>query len=212
MQRAALSVLALLAAAGTVRATPEPAATPPPGGDAAVAEPAATPSTHPATPPDPSQARPAKGPPGVGEPGAQESGDQDAAPAETQAGSAPPAVPTPASPALPLPPNTARLAVSSVLGRTVAGPDRQDIGRVVDVLVDSSGQPRAAVIDFGGFMGLGSRKIAVEWDAFRFPPGGSDATLTIALSPEEIKNTPEYVAGKPVTVVGPGTPEPRPGP
>ncbi|MGI3777175.1 MAG: PRC-barrel domain-containing protein [Janthinobacterium lividum] len=125
------------------------------------------------------------------------------------AGNGAPAAP----PALPLPPSTARLAVSGVLGRTVDGSDGQDIGRVVDVLVDGSGQPRAAVIDFGGFMGLGSRKIAVEWAAFSFPPGGSDAVLRIVLSPEQIKDTPEYAGpGKPVTVVGPGTPVPRPGP
>ena len=129
---------------------------------------------------------------------------------------APPADAAPPSeppPALPLPPSTARLAVSGVLGRVVDGPGRQDIGRVVDVLVDGSGQPRAAVIDFGGFMGLGSRKIAVEWSAFSFPAGGSDAVLTIVLSPEQIKDTPEYAGpGKPVTVVGPGTPVPGPGP
>ncbi len=137
------------------------------------------------------------------------------APADTQAGPPPSAPVVPAGPLspLPLPPSTVRLAVSGVLGRIVAGPDGQDIGRVVDVLVDFSGKPRAAVIDFGGFMGLGSRKIAVEWGAFRFPTGGTDARLSIALTPEEIKNTPEYAgSGKPVAVVGPGTPEPRPGP
>jgi hypothetical protein len=155
--------------------------------------------------------------PPAAQPGGPEAGDHAATGSDARAGTAPPlpapAPPAPPTQALPLPPNTARLAVSSVLGRTVDGPDRQDIGRVVDVLVDGSGQPRAAVIDFGGFMGLGSRKIAVEWAAFSFPPGGSDARLTLTLTPEEIKATPEYVGpGKPVAVVGPGTPAPRPGP
>ncbi len=208
MQRAALPVLVLLAAAASVRAAPGPAATPSPG-EAAV-DPASPPTTSPSVPPGLSQARPAEALPAAGQPGGPDPGDHGAGPAETRAGSVPPAS-APSPP--PLPPNTARLAVSGVLGRTVAGPDRQDIGRVVDVLVDGNGQPRAAVIDFGGFMGLGSRKIAVEWGAFRFPPGGSDATLMIPLSPEEIKNTPEYAGpGKPVAVVGPGMPEPRPGP
>ena len=158
---------------------------------------------------------PGAGSPATGQPAGPTSEGHGTAPADTQAGPPPsaPAVPAvPLSP-LPLPPSTVRLAVSGVLGRIVAGPDGQDIGRVVDVLVDFSGQPRAAVIDFGGFMGLGSRKIAVQWGAFRFPAGGSDARLSIALTPEEIKNTPEYAgSGKPVAVVGPGTPEPRPGP
>lgn len=153
-----------------------------------------------------------KPPPAMpGVPGAGTTGATTPGPAEAGAvaGNGAPVAPL----ALPLPPSTARLAVSGVLGRTVDGSDGQDIGRVVDVLVDGSGQPRAAVIDFGGFMGLGSRKIAVEWAAFSFPPGGSDAVLRIVLSPEQIKDTPEYAGpGKPVTVVGPGTPVPRPGP
>ena len=44
------------------------------------------------------------------------------------------------------------------------------MGRIVDVLVDRSGQVRAAIIDFGGFLGVGSRKIAVDWNALHFPP------------------------------------------
>jgi hypothetical protein len=36
------------------------------------------------------------------------------------------------------------------------------MGRVVNVVVDQSGQVRAAIIDFGGFLGVGNRKIAVD--------------------------------------------------
>ncbi len=175
---------------------------------------------HPATgepfdrPAAPPGAPPAAGQPGGLESGARPPGAADAMPSgPAGSGHAAGGGAGVAPPVLPLPPATARLAVSGVLGRTVDGPDRQDIGRVVDVLVDGRGQPRAAVIDFGGFMGLGSRKIAVEWDAFAFPPSGSDAVLTIVLSPEQIKDAPEYAGpGRPVTVVGPGTPVPRPGP
>lgn len=205
-------------------------------------DPAITPMPHP-VPPDVTQARPdASSPTRDGPTSGRAEGDPTpaspprgrpdagAAPAgatpeiTSQPGTGPAAEPPgaagpsgastpPLAPALPLPPNTAKLAVSGVLGRTVVGPDKQQIGRVVDVLVDGSGEPRAGVIDFGGFMGLGSRKIAVEWGAFTFPPSGSDAELTIALTPEEIKNTPEYAGpGKPVSVVGPGTPAPGHGP
>src|SRR5580700_2061325 len=51
-----------------------------------------------------------------------------------------------------------------ILGRDVRGAADENMGRIVDVLVDPSGQARAAVIDFGGFLGVGSRKIAVAWN------------------------------------------------
>ena len=44
----------------------------------------------------------------------------------------------------------------------------EDMGHIVDVIVDRSGTVRAAVIDFGGFLGVGSRKIVVDWNALHF--------------------------------------------
>src|SRR5262245_65323111 len=63
--------------------------------------------------------------------------------------------------------------VQSILGRQVLGSAGENLGRVIDIVVDRNGQVRAAVIDFGGFLGVGSRKIAVDWNALRFAPTGS---------------------------------------
>ncbi len=60
--------------------------------------------------------------------------------------------------------------VEGILGREVVSAADENMGRIVDVLVDRSGQVRAAIIDFGGFLGVGSRKIAVDWSALHFPP------------------------------------------
>ena len=62
-----------------------------------------------------------------------------------------------------------RHEVEGVLGREVRSATDEDMGRIADVLVDHSGQVRAAIIDFGGFLGVGSRKIAVDWNALHFP-------------------------------------------
>ena len=55
-----------------------------------------------------------------------------------------------------------------MLGREVRSPADEDMGRIVDVIVDRTGTVRAAVIDFGGFLGVGSRKIVVDWSALHF--------------------------------------------
>src|SRR5215469_6359406 len=44
--------------------------------------------------------------------------------------------------------------VEGILGRPVLGADDENMGRIVDVIVDRSGRVRAAVIDFGGFLGV----------------------------------------------------------
>jgi len=72
---------------------------------------------------------------------------------------------------------------------------------------------RAAVIDFGGFLGVGSRKIVVDWAALHFPEDGKSDRLTVDLTRDQVKSAPEYKDGKPVVVlgaipvVGPGMPE-----
>jgi hypothetical protein len=80
----------------------------------------------------------------------------------------------------------------AILGRSVTGPDGKNIGRLVDVLVDENGQPQAAVIDFGGFLGVGTRKVAVHWSALRFNPANGKHLITLLMTPDQIKAAPEY--------------------
>ncbi|MGC1410838.1 MAG: PRC-barrel domain-containing protein [Acetobacteraceae bacterium] len=96
----------------------------------------------------------------------------------------------------------------AILGQKVADPDGKDIGRLVDVLVGDQGQPQAAVIDFGGFMGVGNRKIAVEWSALHFAPGDAKHPITLDLTQDQIKAAPEYkdVTKPAPVVVAPETP------
>jgi hypothetical protein len=93
--------------------------------------------------------------------------------------------------------------VEGILGRQVLGAADENMGRIVDVIVDHSGRVRAAVIDFGGFLGVGSRKIAVDWSALHFPPPGQpNAKISLELTRDQVKAAPEYQEGKPIVVLG----------
>ncbi len=93
--------------------------------------------------------------------------------------------------------------VEGILGREVLSAANENMGRIVDVLVDRGGQVRAAIIDFGGFLGVGSRKIAVDWSALHFPPPGqAGAKISLELTRDQVKAAPEYQDGKPVVVLG----------
>jgi hypothetical protein len=84
------------------------------------------------------------------------------------------------------------VAVMSILGKRVKGAKGEDLGRVVDVLADASGRVRIAVIDFGGFLGVGNHRIAVDWPLLRFNPDDNDPSLLLSLSPEKLRTAPEY--------------------
>ena len=82
--------------------------------------------------------------------------------------------------------------VVSVLGKKVFARDGSEVGRVVDLLADRSGRMRAAVIDFGGFMGVGNRRIAVDWHALKIDPGSTDKPVILAMSREQVESAPEF--------------------
>ena len=124
--------------------------------------------------------------------------------------------PTPASPPQegvapamkePVPPPSVTIIGASeargVLGRDVRGPAEEDMGRIVDVIVDRQGTVRAAVIDFGGFLGVGSRKIVVDWNALHFGRVANKGdSVTLDLTKEQVMAAPEYKEDTPIVVLG----------
>lgn len=81
---------------------------------------------------------------------------------------------------------------AGILGKKVIGAAGEDVGMVVDVLVDTTGKPRAAVVDFGGFLGVGMRKIAVDWTFLQFRPGDRNAPVLLDVTADAIRAAPEY--------------------
>jgi hypothetical protein len=90
-----------------------------------------------------------------------------------------------------------------VLGRDVRSAANEDMGRIVDVIVDRTGAVRAAVIDFGGFLGVGSRRIVVDWNALHFGriADKTDA-ITLELTKDQVTAAPEYKEDQPIVVLG----------
>jgi hypothetical protein len=90
-----------------------------------------------------------------------------------------------------------------VLGRDVRSAADEDMGRIVDVIVDRGGAVRAAVIDFGGFLGVGSRKIVVDWNALHFGRiANKGDSITLELTKEQVTAAPEYKEDTPIVVLG----------
>ena len=114
---------------------------------------------------------------------------------------------TPAAPKAPAPPPSVTIIgareAHGVLGRDVRSPADEDMGHIVDVIVDRAGVVRAAVIDFGGFLGVGSRKIVVDWNALRFGRVADKSdSITLELTKDQVNAAPEYKEDQPIVVLG----------
>jgi hypothetical protein len=123
---------------------------------------------------------------------------------DPQPASRPPAQETPKEPAPP--PSVTVIGARDahgILGRDVRSAANEDMGRIVDVIVDRSGTVRAAVIDFGGFLGVGSRKIVVDWNALHFGRiANKGDSITLELNKEQVSAAPEYKEDAPLIVLG----------
>ncbi|MCW3473789.1 PRC-barrel domain-containing protein [Limobrevibacterium gyesilva] len=97
-----------------------------------------------------------------------------------------------------VPPNE----VVGLLGHVALSAAGKDLGRVVDVLVDTQGIVRAVVIDVGGFFGVGSRKVAFAWSALHFARGDKGPVVSVVIPSDRIKTWPDYQADKPIAILG----------
>jgi sporulation protein YlmC with PRC-barrel domain len=114
------------------------------------------------------------------------------------AGQSPPASVAAKTPAPPAPPAPAKVEqvrkarAESVLGQEVTNAKGDVIGHVVDILIDETGKPNAAVIEFTGFFGFGDRRIAVDWKALDFAVQGDHIAISTRLDADKLKSMPEY--------------------
>jgi PRC-barrel domain len=92
--------------------------------------------------------------------------------------------------------------VQGILGKEVRSATDENMGRIVDIIVDRTGLVRAAVVDFGGFLGVGSRRIAIAWNALRFPANGNKVErVTLEWTRDQVREAPEYRDDKPVVML-----------
>ena len=108
------------------------------------------------------------------------------------------------------------LASKNLIGAKVGGPNNATVGSINDLLIEKSGNVVAAVIGVGGFLGIGSKNVAVPFKSLELSRN-SDGTDKIAMrfSKEELQQAPDFKPlmpppPKPPVAGGPGTTS-RPG-
>jgi sporulation protein YlmC with PRC-barrel domain len=99
---------------------------------------------------------------------------------------------------------------SKFKGTDVVGSDNQKIGDVSDILFDKSGKVGAFVISVGGFLGVGSKEVALTPNSFDVMPGqnGSADKLKLAATRDELKDAQtfaRYEAPRPTSTTGSGS-------
>lgn len=88
---------------------------------------------------------------------------------------------------------TEALTAENLTGATVVGPDGEDIAVVGDILLTEDGQIDAMLIDFGGFLGIGEKRVAVTLDNLEFASNNAgDLLIYSDFTREQLEAQPEY--------------------
>lgn len=89
---------------------------------------------------------------------------------------------------------TATHRLGSLIDRDVVAPDGGHVGQVIDVLLDKDGHPAAVVVDVGGFLGVGNRRIAIAWDAFAMDGLTEKNPIRLRINGASVRSAPAYDA------------------
>lgn len=85
------------------------------------------------------------------------------------------------------------LTAENLTGATVVGPEGDDIANVGDILLTEDGQVDAMLIDFGGFLGIGQKRVAVSLDNLEFASNeNGDIIIYSDFTREQLEAQPEY--------------------
>ena len=93
---------------------------------------------------------------------------------------------------------------SKFKGTDVLGSDNQKIGDVTDILFDKSGKVEAFVVGVGGFLGIGSKEVALAPNSFDVVPGqnGSADKLKLAVTKDQLKDAQTFARYEPPRPTG----------
>jgi sporulation protein YlmC with PRC-barrel domain len=79
----------------------------------------------------------------------------------------------------------------TILGAKVVNAEREDLGTIEDLVLDSRDDKVAyAILSFGGFLGLGDKHFAIPWQALAFDISQKLAVLNI--DKDRLKNAPGF--------------------
>jgi len=80
---------------------------------------------------------------------------------------------------------------SKVIGSTVVNDQNESVGKIDDLIVSVGAQEPVAVLSVGGFLGVGSKLVAVRYNELKANPEKSDFILPSATK-DSLKALPDF--------------------
>jgi sporulation protein YlmC with PRC-barrel domain len=84
--------------------------------------------------------------------------------------------------------------MSQLLGQKILNNARDKVGDVNDVILDRAGKVSKVVVGVGGFLGIGEKNVALDFDKLAISQGsGNQLSVMVAETKEALLAAPEWV-------------------
>ncbi|MCB2052205.1 MAG: PRC-barrel domain-containing protein [Novosphingobium sp.] len=90
-----------------------------------------------------------------------------------------------------------QVLATTLIGKPVyngTGENAENVGDVNDIVMSPNGTAEAIVVGVGGFLGLGEKNVAIDFENVSWLDRNGETWLVVAASKEQLESAPEYKA------------------
>jgi sporulation protein YlmC with PRC-barrel domain len=81
----------------------------------------------------------------------------------------------------------------NLIGSSVKNRQDEEIGQISDLLLDRDGNVKGLVVGVGGFLGVGDRDVALQWDAIELTTDeDGEPVARVDMDQQTLENAPEF--------------------
>ena len=84
------------------------------------------------------------------------------------------------------------MSANALIGASVRNDKREAVGKVEDVYVDNNGAIKTVVVSVGGFLGVGTKNVAVKWSDLKLSRDDKAIVITTNWTKDSLKAMPDY--------------------
>src|SRR5690606_23965922 len=81
-----------------------------------------------------------------------------------------------------------------LIGRNIVNAQNDTVGEIEAVAMGADGKVRNVIVGVGGFLGMGERLVAIDWNQLQIQDGGKRVVLNT--TKDQLKAMPEYRYGE----------------
>jgi sporulation protein YlmC with PRC-barrel domain len=81
---------------------------------------------------------------------------------------------------------------SKLIGLDVQSPEDEKVGDISEVVLDNGGQVQGVVVDVGGFLGIATRPVLLDWKDVKLATENGQDRAVVNLTKENLEQMPAY--------------------